>query len=139
MRHLKNDKLSARERIDKTLNFEEPDRVPMNEFVQNFELVAYLTGKKITFDNYFDLLCEVLSENVDVCETVAPPLQPRIRKESDGFIYKDEWWTSWVNRKTIQRLERIKGTYQQGNRGSTRISYGRGNDLCRENKFMVGR
>jgi len=108
MRHLKNDKLSARERIDKTLNFEEPDRVPINEFVQNFELVEYLTGERVTFDNYFDLLCKVLSENVDVCETVAPPLQPRIRKEPDGFIYKDEWWTSWVIERPFKDLKGLK-------------------------------
>lgn len=100
--------MTARERIEKALNNEEPDRVPINDFVQNWDVVEYFTNQKVTPENAVDLLCKTLSENVDCCETVAAPMPERLRKEPDGFVYKDEWWTSWVVERPFNDLNGLR-------------------------------
>jgi hypothetical protein len=108
MRNFAREKMSARERMDCILNNQEADRVPINEFIQNFDLVEYCTGQKVTPANYTDLVCKVLTENVDCCETIPSVIEEGIRKEKDGFIYKDEWWTSWLVEKPFSDTKGLK-------------------------------
>jgi hypothetical protein len=105
---LKKEKMTARQRIDLILSNKEADRVPINDFIQNFDVVEYCSGEKVTAENYTDLVCKVLSENVDCCETVPSVIKEGIRKEKDGFVYKDEWWTSWIIEKPFSDTMGLK-------------------------------
>lgn len=108
MRKLSGDYLSARERVLKTLNFEEPDRVPISEFMQNIQVVEFYTGQKVTPDNYFDLSCKTLSDNVDMVENVVPMIPEGIRKEGDGFVFRDQWWTTAILERPFKDLKGLK-------------------------------
>ena len=108
MRDFAKEKVSARERLDLILINKEADRVPVNDFIQNFSVVEYCTGEKVTEKNYTDLVCKVLAENVDCCETVPSVIKEGIRREKDGFIYKDEWWTSWLVEKPFSDTGGLK-------------------------------
>jgi hypothetical protein len=108
MRDFAKEKMSARERLELTLQNKESDRVPINDFIQNFNVIEYCTGQKVTKENYSELACKVLSENVDCCETVPSVINEGIRKEKDGFVYKDEWWTSWIIEKPFSDTKGLK-------------------------------
>lgn len=108
MRDFTREKMSARKRLELILENKEADRVPINDFIQNFDVVEYCTGEKVTKENYTDLVCKVLSENVDCCETVPSVIKEDIRKEKDGFVYKDEWWTSWIIEKPFKDTNGLK-------------------------------
>ena len=108
MRYFAREKMSARERMDCILNNQEADRVPINEFIQNFDLIEYCTGEKITPSNYTDLVCKILAETVDCCETIPSVIEEGTRKEKDGFVYKDEWWTSWLIENPFSDIKGLK-------------------------------
>lgn len=108
MRDFVKEKMTARERLDLILDNKEADRLPINDFIQNFDVVEYCTGEKVTKENYTDLVCKVLSENVDCCETVPSVIKEGIRKEKDGFVYKDDWWTSWIVEKPFSDTKGLK-------------------------------
>lgn len=108
MRDFSREKMSARKRLELILDNKEADRVPINDFIQNFEVLKYCTGEEVTADNYSDLACKVLSQNVDCCETVPSVIKEGIRKEKDGFVYKDEWWTSWMVEKPFKDTKGLK-------------------------------
>ncbi len=96
MRKLPRDTMTARERIDTTLRGEMPDRVPIFDLIQNIDLIETVTGEKITPANGLDLLCRTIGERLDITRGIAPPVEEKILRHDDGFVYKQEWWTTWL-------------------------------------------
>lgn len=96
MRKLPRDTMTARQRIEATLRGELPDRVPIFDMIHNIPLVEHITGEKFTLANGFDLLCRAVGLCLDITRGLAPPAQERIVRHPDGFVYKQEWWTSWL-------------------------------------------
>lgn len=91
-----NEKLTARQRVEKAINGQEPDRVPIFDFIQHVPLVEYVTGERMTPENAVDLLCRTARLYLDTVQAIAPPMPERLRKDPQGFVYKDEWWTTWL-------------------------------------------
>lgn len=96
MRKLPRDRMTARQRIDCTLRGELPDRIPIFDTIHHVPLVEYITGEKVTSQNSFDLVCRAIGERLDVALGVAPPLEETVVRHADGFVYKQEWWTTWL-------------------------------------------
>jgi hypothetical protein len=96
MRYNARDTMTARQRVERALDHSEPDRVPINDFIQNWPLVEACTGQTVTRENAVDLLCKTIADNLDLVQAVAPPMEPRTRRDLDGFVYRDEWWTTWL-------------------------------------------
>jgi len=96
MRRLPGDTMTARQRIEATLRGEIPDRVPLFDMIHNIPLIEYVTGKKFTLDNGLDLLCETIAECLDITRGVSAPAEDKIVRHADGFVYRQEWWTTWL-------------------------------------------
>lgn len=96
MRKLPRDTMSARERIEATLRGELPDRVPVFDLIHNIPLIEHVTGRKATPGNLFDLMCRTVGECLDITRGLAPPAEEGIVRHADGFVYKQEWWTTWL-------------------------------------------
>lgn len=96
MRKLARDTMTARQRIEATLCGARPDRVPIFDLIQNIELIEYATGEKPTPANGLDLLCRTIGERLDITRGIAAPAEEKIVRPEDGFVYKQEWWTSWL-------------------------------------------
>ncbi len=96
MRKLPRDTMTARQRIEATLRGELPDRVPIFDLIQHIPLIEYVTGEKVTLENGLDLLCRTIGERLDITRGIAPPVEERIIRHEDGFVYKQEWWTTWL-------------------------------------------
>ncbi len=96
MRKLPNDSMTARERIETTLRGERPDRVPIFDMIQNVPLIEHVTGEKLTPDNGLDLLCRTIGERLDITRGIAPPVEAKVIRQPDGFVYQQEWWTTWL-------------------------------------------
>jgi hypothetical protein len=88
--------MTACRRVEATLNGEMPDRVPIFELIQNIDLIEYVTGEKVTLKNGLDLLCRTIGECVDITRCIAPPVEEKVLHNADGFVYKQEWWTTWL-------------------------------------------
>jgi hypothetical protein len=96
MRKLARDVMTARQRIEATLRGELPDRVPVFDLIQHIPLIEHVTGRKVTPANALELLCRTIGECLDITRGIAPPAEERIVRQPDGFVYKQEWWTTWL-------------------------------------------
>jgi uroporphyrinogen decarboxylase len=105
MRKLPHDGMTARERIEATLKGELPDRVPIFEVIQNIDLIEHVTGQKLTLENGLDLLCRTIGECVDVTRCISPPVEEKILRNDDGFVYRQEWWTTWLIERPFHHVE----------------------------------
>jgi uroporphyrinogen-III decarboxylase len=88
--------MTARERVVNAIEFKPVDRIPIFDLIQNIPLIEYSTEKKITLQNGLDLLCETISKNLDATRGIAPPVEEKTFTTEDGFVYKQEWWTTWL-------------------------------------------
>ena len=96
MRHLPQDTMTARQRIEATLRGELPDRVPIFDLIQHRPLIEYVTGEKVTLENGLDLLCRTIGQRLDITRGISPPAEEKTIVHDDGFVYKQEWWTTWL-------------------------------------------
>jgi len=96
VRKLPRDTMTARQRIEATLRGELPDRLPIFDLIQHIPLIERVTGEKVTLENGLDLLCRTIGERLDVTRGIAAPAEERIVRHEDGFVYKQEWWTTWL-------------------------------------------
>ena len=96
MRKLPRDRMTARQRIDCTLRGESPDRVPVFELIQHVPLIEYVTGAKVTPQNGLDLLCRAIGDRLDITRAISPPVEEKVVRHDDGFVFKQEWWTTWL-------------------------------------------
>jgi len=108
MRKLAEDTMTARERVEAAINYQNPDRVPIFDLIQHIPLIEYCTGQKITLENGLDLLCQTIRENLDITRGVTPPQEEKIIKYSDGFVVKCEWWTTWIIERPFKDVEGTK-------------------------------
>lgn len=96
MRRLAKDRMTARQRVECTLRGELPDRVPIFDLIQHIPLIEYVTGTKVTLQNGLDLLCRTIGERLDITRGIAPPVEEMVIRHEDGFVYKQDWWTTWL-------------------------------------------
>ena len=90
------DRMTARERIEATLRGETPDRIPIFDLIQNLDLIEYVTGEKVTPANGLDLLCRTIGKHLDITRGISAPAEERTIRNDDGFVYRQEWWTTWL-------------------------------------------
>jgi hypothetical protein len=50
----------------------------------------------VTPENGLDLLCRTIGERLDITRGIAPPAEEKTIRHDDGFVYKQEWWTTWL-------------------------------------------
>ncbi len=88
--------MTARQRVEATLDGRLPDRVPIFDLIHNIPLIEFVTGEKLTLENGLDLLCRTIGDRLDLTRGISPPVPERILRHGDGFVYKQEWWTTWL-------------------------------------------
>jgi len=90
--------LTSRERLLRTFEGKEIDRIPTFDIIHNIDLIEYLTDEKVTPKNAEDLLCIAASKILDLIRHFAVPnyFDTKIVKDEDGFVYKYEWWSGHI-------------------------------------------
>jgi hypothetical protein len=105
MRKLPQDRMTARQRVEATLRGELPDRLPIFDLIQHIPLIEHVTGEKVTPRNALDLLCKTIGERLDITRGIAAPAEEKILRHDDGFVYKQEWWTTWLIERPFRDVE----------------------------------
>ncbi len=96
MRKLRRDVMTARQRIEAAFRGEMPDRVAVFDLIHNIPLIECVTGEKLTLQNGMDLLCRTIGERLDITRGISPPVEEKVIRQPDGFVYRQEWWTTWL-------------------------------------------
>jgi hypothetical protein len=97
--------MTARERVEASLRGQLTDRVPIFDLIQNVPLIEAVTGQVVTLDNGLDLLCRTIGQRLDITRGISPPAEERLVHTPDGFVYKQEWWTTWLLQRPFQDVE----------------------------------
>lgn len=92
------DKLSKRERVQRTLEHRAVDRVALHDQLSyNPAVIGHYAGKKIAGFNYSNNeICAASRRALDIC---FPPSAPRgvgRQTRDDGFLIQNDNWTYWV-------------------------------------------
>jgi hypothetical protein len=99
--------MTPRERVEKTLNMQPVDRVALYDLVQNIPFIEYYTGETVTPANAHDLCCKAISCTLDMTRAPGAIAEPRTY-EKDGFVFKQEWWTTWLMDRPFNTVEGLR-------------------------------
>lgn len=98
--------MTKRERIIATLNLQETDRVPVYDLLYNDAVIEYFTGKiPEPGEEGLRITCKAISEMLDMTRGVTGPSDPKTYRRDDGFIIRQERWTSWIVEKPFKDEE----------------------------------
>jgi len=91
------DRLTKRERVERTLNLQPVDRVALHDQVSyNPGVVSLYTGKEIAgFDYGVEDVGEVIRQTLDACFPPVAPCGTQRVTDADGFTVQHDNWTTW--------------------------------------------
>jgi hypothetical protein len=88
--------LTPRERVERTLNFQEVDMVATGEIIQNSALISLFAGRRVRDDWTLEELARTYSAlQIDVGMLMAPASTPR-REKRHALTYQVTSWSEWV-------------------------------------------
>jgi hypothetical protein len=92
------EKYTSRERLVRTFEGKDIDRIATYDIIHNLDLIEFATGDKVTPKNAEDLMCATAGKYLDLVRHFAVPDYEGVKivKEEDGFTYKYEWWTGHI-------------------------------------------
>jgi hypothetical protein len=100
--------LTPRERVLRTIEGREVDRLAVYDIIHSTDLIEHLTGEKLTPGNAEDLTCRAVSKVLDMVRHFCIPsdLEEKTYTDADGFVYRHLWWTREI-------VERPNSTVEQ--------------------------
>jgi hypothetical protein len=92
------DVLTKRERVERALNLQPVDRVPLHDQLSyNPGVVALYAGKPIADFGYtLEDICAVIRQTLDACFPPVAPCGTERVTDSEGFVTQHDNWTSWT-------------------------------------------
>ena len=101
-------KLTALERIKRTLEFKDTDRVATGEIIQNSDIISCFAGRKVNGDWTLEELVKTYQGlEIDVGMLIAPAAKPKI-EERIGLKYQVTFWSEWVVERPFSDVEGLK-------------------------------
>lgn len=100
--------LTARERVERTLNFELTDKVATAEIIQNGKLIEKFSDRKVNNDWTLDEIVKTYHGlGIDLGMMIAPASEEKI-EERMGIIYQVTFWSEWVIERPFSDVEGLK-------------------------------
>ena len=88
--------MTKRERVLRTIRFEETDRVPLYDLLQNDAVIEHYTGERLTVENGTRLQCLAIGRTLDMVRAIGGPSAPGEHLTENGLRIQRERWTSWI-------------------------------------------
>lgn len=112
------DVLTKRERVERALNHQPLDRVPLHEQLSyNPRVISMYIGHLVKdFDYSIEDICNVIRQTLDMC---FPPVAPRgTDKVTDeyGFVTRNDNWTTWHVSRPFSDIEGAREWLKQRTR-----------------------
>ncbi len=96
--------LSKRERVMRTMRFEETDRVPLYDILQNDAIIAHFAGRVPDYENGAQTTAIAAGRALDMTRMVSGPQRPGRVLQPDGFVLEVERWTHWIVERPFRGL-----------------------------------
>ena len=88
--------MSKRERVLRTLRFQETDRVPVYDILENDALIEHLAGEGLTVADGDRIKGKAIARCLDMTRMPRGPRAPGMVRRDDGIVVQQERWTSWI-------------------------------------------
>jgi hypothetical protein len=96
-------RLSKRERVMRAVRFEAVDRVPIYDIFQNDAIIQHYSGRTFEPGNGALLTGLAVGRVLDMTRMAGGPIEaPRTVRTDDGFVHRQERWTSWIVEKPFR-------------------------------------
>jgi hypothetical protein len=92
--------MTKRERVMRTMRFQETDRVPLYDILQNDGIIERMSGAKLSPGNGPRLTGLAVGRCLDMTRMAGGPNEaPAEVDAGNGLVYRQERWTSWISRR----------------------------------------
>ena len=88
--------LSKRERVIRAMNFQETDRVPIYDILENDALIERVACEPLTVENGDRVKGKAIGRCLDMTRMPSGPRAPGTRRTEQGLLVHDERWTLWI-------------------------------------------
>ncbi len=111
--------LTKRERVLRTIRFEETDRVPLYDILQNDPVIEHYAGERLTVENGDVVKGRAIGRILDMTRMPDGPATPGHYRQENGIELDRERWTTWIVSRpwhdTPSLIEWIKGEIRRTN------------------------
>jgi hypothetical protein len=97
--------MTKRERILRTFQCEEVDRIATYDIIENDEVIEHYTGEKVTPLTGQRVKAKAIARCLDMTRMVSGPGSPGEYTDGDGMTWRTERWTSWVEKRPFTDME----------------------------------
>jgi hypothetical protein len=98
--------MSKRERVLRAMNFQEVDRVPVYDILQNDAIIEHFSGERFSPGNGARITGLACGRALDMTRMADGPIEnPRTFQSEDGTVHRQERWTSWIVSRPFQDLD----------------------------------
>jgi len=88
--------LTKRERVLRTVRFQETDRVPVYDILQNDAVIEHYAGRKLTLEDGTWVTGLAIGRALDMTRMADGPARPGEVRQENGLVIRYEPWTSWI-------------------------------------------
>jgi hypothetical protein len=89
--------LTKRERVLRTIRFEETDRTPLYDLLMNDAIIEHYAGQRLTVANGHRVKGKAIGRVLDMTRMPDGPARPRLERQANGIELQVERWTSWIS------------------------------------------
>jgi hypothetical protein len=101
--------MNKRERVMRAVNFQETDRIPIYDFIDNNRIREYFSGEKITKENAWRLEYAAVRAVCDATRALLiPTFHPHRMIDEDGFVTYHDYETSWIEKRPFEDVTGLK-------------------------------
>ena len=127
--------LTKRERVLRTARFEETDRVPLYDILQNDAIIEHyaaplLQGARLSAENGVEATRFAIGRALDMTRMPDGPSTPGEVRQDNGLVIHVEPWTSWIIERpfsdTAQMVEWVKGQIRRAQEAQFGAAYREG-------------
>lgn len=100
--------LTKRERVLRTVRFEETDRVPCYDILENDAVIEHYAGERLTPENGRRVKGLAIGRVLDMTRMPYGPWAPRRYRREDDLVIQQERWTSWIVERPFDDVPSLK-------------------------------
>ncbi len=109
--------LTKRERVLRAIHFQETDRIPVYDILQNDAVIEHYAGQRLTVENGLRVKGLAIGRALDATRMPEGPAAPGIERWENGIVIQRERWTSWIIERPFHDvpglIEWIKGEIER--------------------------
>ena len=96
--------MTKRERVMRTIRFEETDYVPLYDLIQNDAVTEHYAGQPLTVENGTWVTGLAIGRVLDMVRSPYGPHAPGIVRQENGMVVQQLRWTSWITERPFHDM-----------------------------------